>query len=1101
MPTPTPNLAGRRWQANFATDRGFVAGAASAAPRSLLACVRAGAATATDRDGNAVSFASNALRATNRGVLIEAAAEQLLSNSTLSAAEVDEPPAGWRFPAGAVVNNVVRSTYKGLPAITLDITLTNSTGTAASIRVDFEPTAGITIPADRVATFHGTAAIISSTNSSIHEMRLIPRLAGGSATADQGRTAIALVAPAEFKSQPLIDPDAVALFPAVTWVVAAGTTSTVRLFVAGLQVERDVTSFIPRTPALEMRDPRYPNPLLLGAVPGDPGTLPDGWSLNTMTAARVLADNGDSLDIELTATARPTAGPSGDILGILLNVAPPGGPDGLIAGTAGDLFEAGIEAQFVSGPSDAAPRISLTAREVTGVVVSGFSTSQAITNTGAIAPVTRRFTNPLPSGGLSIALSILLSVPQSQTRTVVLRIRRNVRVDVITTSGGTGTAARPLDVVSITDPARFSGASTITIEAEQPALVEGATLLTLLFASGYRLRLVAGTQVGAIVTPPTGPDVSLLRPLYAAAGVIRLVLAYSSGTVRIGFGDACEGDAAELSIAGFDPATVTGVWLGSNNGQDGMTTVIRALDVRAGAAAVSGLAQRTRSAWFARTFVQPVAGVRGPDILSVPGYTPSSVESPGASVTYAPVGNRYIVRSNGGAAMNDVLPAADTVGAIEGAPVRLQIINNDVVPLNITSAGGLIYPPGYTLPYALDPITTLVIPAGQRALICADGYNPATQVWETDNFNWWYVLRPNNLASLDDTYEFLSVYGPPDPSNPNRAIIYPPSYCAYNADIGPPRAVSLQAVRQMNLWLLRGSQYEAARGLRFIYDACAADYWRVSIGNTTITQLKTQINNTGFPYLGLRDAGIGTPEQHHVIREWFRDRTDQTIAFFNQQEALGAATGRGNHGTAAGLAASVAAQILNRADYFEWAKQVFIRAMDELASIPGNVGAFYLEMRRADKALQYQFLNLTNMIPLAENLERMGFPAYAYGGGLLIQAINWSMAAIEDPSIVTDEQDRLIALGAPWSQGVVSAEQQPIGFGSDTDPISGEPLPNESRVAATYLAYRRLSTAQAPWRPTWASRYAVYDNVFNGTIGGAQTYLYRFPGIALPEPE
>lgn len=1099
MTAPTPNLIGRRWQADFANDRGFVAGAVSAAPRSLLACVRAGAGTATDRDGNAVAFAANALRATNRGVLIEAASEQLLSNSSLVAASPSDPPAGWRFPAGAVVNNVVRSTYKGLPAIALDITLTNSGGTAASIRVDLEPIAGIAIPSDRVATFHGTAAILSSTNSSIHEMRLIPRFSNGSATADQGRTAIALVTPAEFKSQPVIDPDAVALFPAVTWVIAAGTTSTVRLFLAAPQVERDVTSFIPRAPALEVHDPRYPNPTLAGAVPGDPGTLPDGWSLNTMTAARVLADNGDSLDIELTATARPTAGVGGDILGILLNVAPPGGPTGLISGAAGELFEGSIDAQFVSGPTDAAPRLNLTARESTGVVISGFNTSQAISSTGAIAPVTRRFTSVLPSAA-SIVLQILLSVPQSQTRTVVLRIRRNARVDAITSEGGTGTAVRPLDVVSVTAPARFSGASTVIIEAEQPALVEGATLLTVLFASGYRLRLVAGTQVGAIISPPTGPDVTLLRPLYAAAGILRLSLSYAAGSVSVGFSDACEGDSATLAVAGFDPATATAVWLGSNNGQDGMTTVVRSVDVRAAAASAGTLKLHTRTGWNARTFVQPRAGLRGPDILSVPGYEPSSISSPGASVTYAPVGNRYIVRSNGGAAMNDLLPAADTVGAIEGAPVRLQIINNDVVPLNITSAGGLIYPPGYTLPYALDPITTLVIPAGQRALICADGYNPATQVWEAGNMNWWYVLRPNNLASLDDTYEFLSVYGPPDPSNPNRAIIYPPSYCAYNADIGPPRAVALQAVRQMNLWLLRGSQYEAARGLRFIYDACAADYWRVSIGNTTITQLKTQINNTGFSYLGLRDAGIGTPEQHHVIREWFRDRTDQTIAFFNQQEALGAATGRGNHGTAAGLAASVAAQILNRADYFEWAKQVFIRAMDELASIPGNVGAFYLEMRRADKALQYQFLNLTNMIPLAENLERMGFPAYSYGGGLLIQAINWSMEAIADPSIVTDEQDRLIALGAPWSQGVVSAEQQPIGFGSDTDPISGEPLPNESRVAATYLAYRRLSTAQAPWRPTWASRYAVYDNVFNGTIGGAQTYLYRFPGIALPEP-
>ncbi|MBA4285471.1 MAG: hypothetical protein C0434_08070 [Xanthomonadaceae bacterium] len=1062
--------------------------------------MRDAAATASDSGGETLTFAPNVLRVTDRGAHVERTGEQLLTNSSLIRQGAGLP-VGWRLPAGATVENIVSTTFRGLPALVFTIRASNSNGVDTTFRVDFEQAAGIPIPAGREAIFHGLVQLVSSSNAAQHAMRLIPRLADGAGTADQGVQLFSAGAVSEFKCLPVIPDEAVTLHPGVSFVVPAVTIGVVRIMVAGLQLEsgRTATSFIPRAAAVEVFTPRFPNPGFAGAAPGTPGTLPNGWSQGTMTAYRVLAYDGvtGALDIELTATARVSAGPAGDTLGIQMNIVPPAGPAGRVAGSMGEVIEAGIQAQILNGVTDANPRLNLSARTDTGEVLAGFNTSVSMPQLNLVT-YTRRFAGPLPSDGLSLGLQIFLSVPQNQTRVVQMRLLMP-RIDLVTVSGDSLSPIRPLDVVRLAAPQRFAGASTVVIEAEQPALVAESTLLSIAFGSGHRLRLVAGPQVGLVVTPPAGAPITLLRPLYAAAGIVRLALSYAAGQVAIGFSDACEGDFASAAVPGLDPATVNNVWLGSDDGVNGMTTVIRSIEVDVGAQSAENLQLRTRDAWAARTFVQPRAGIRAPSLQQVGGYVPSRVEVIGPTHTYGPIGNRYLFRRNGGAAMNDVLPPANSVGSVEGTPARLNIVNDDVVPLSITSAGGLIYPPSGTLPYALAPITTLVIPPGQRALVCADGYNPATQQWQANNENWWFVLRDDDLAALPQEYTFASIYGPPDPANPNRSIIFPPAFAAYNADIGPPRQLAAAAVKQMNRWLLYGNQVDASRGLRFLYDACAADYWKVSTGITTITQLKTQINSTGFPYLGLRDCGSGTPEEHEVIRRWFEDRTDQTIEFFAAQRAQGTSTGSANHYYAAGLAAALTSQISDRNDYLQFAVDVFTFAMEEAHSIPGRVGSLLLEMRRAEKSLQYQFLAMTQLLPLAEILQRNGFDAYGFLDGQLIQCINWSMAAVEDPDIVMAEQARLVSLGLPWSLGITVSEQLPIGFGQDTDPISGEPLFNESRVAAMYLAYRRLTDAQAPWRPIWTPRFQVYDNVYNGAIGGGQSYLYRFPGIALPE--
>lgn len=1095
MSGPVPNLTPRRWQADFRNNRAFVAGVPVPAPRTALSCVRAAVATAYDADGTAQTFAANVLRASNRGAVIEEPSVQLLSNSTLSGPD-GQLPQGWRTNSGAVASDIVRSTYKGRPAITFTLSVTNSLTVSASYRLDLETVEGIAIPDGREAVFSGIAQVVSAVNASVHEARLIPRLAGGSATADQGRTPLAVGAPSPFKSLPAIDPSAVLLSPALTWVIAPSSVGVTRIMLVGPQVEPGTspTSFMPRTPPLEVRTQQYPNQALAGAVAGDPGTAPPEWALapagaGATASARILAASGDTVDLQISATASSTAVTQDYYLSRL-----PGAGIGVIAAGPGEAWEAGFEVQVLAADVDATPRFQFSSRNSSGTALD--STTVNITST-SLSPVTRAITNTA-AGTAAVVMLVRISVPAGTTKTVQLRIRQP-SAQRVTTTPGSGAVERPLDVVSFSAPSVFSGATEMAIEAELDALRDDATLLSLRFASGYKLRLVAGTQVGIVVTPPSGPDVSTLCDLNVPPGIIRLALSWRPGQVGIAFSDVCERVYATLDVPGFEPATCTAAWLGSDNGQQPLTTAVRLIELRNGYTAANDLRWRTRDAWAPATFVQPRSGFAGADIETAAPYTPSEVVYIGPTILFGDLGNRFASRRNGGAAKNDELPHANSIGSTEGAPKRISVRNIDTAgEVRITSRGGLLYPYQGTIPYTADPVDAIVLQPGQRAFIISDCYNPVTGLWQAGNDNWWFVIR-DSLDPLE-TNEFPSIYGPPSALNPNRAIIFPPNFCAYNADIGPMRAIATQITAAMNRWVRYRNIADAAHGMRMLRDLCATNYYYRSIGNTTITALKSQICTTGFAYLGLRDAGVGSAEDHRIIKAWFSDRINQSIAFFDAQTAAGAATARANHGQQAALAAAVCACILDRADLLRYAIAGYELVVNDSANTPGSVGACLLEMRRADKSLSYNCLAMTSIAALAEILERCGYPAYAFRNGHLLKMANFAAASIDTPALVTAEQARLLALPDPqWGAGVVSVDQQSIGFGTDTDPNTGDALPNESRVAFLFLLRRHYTVAQAPWIPLWDTRFGIYDAIYNGTIGGAQSYLYFVLGIALPD--
>ncbi|MCX7061331.1 MAG: alginate lyase family protein [Gammaproteobacteria bacterium] len=1104
----TADRSRQRWQANLCSDRAFVAGVPAAAPSSALLCQRAAAATGARADRTVASFAIDALRLTDRGAIIEQASRQMLSNPTFTGAIAGNPgvlPNGWRLSGSTTSEVLSVSTINGLPAVRARFTLNNNSAVAATVTLNLESSAGVPINASRVASFSGNAVVESAVNAGTFSARLVVRNAQGVSAADQGRQDLALGAATSFTCTPAVDADATAFFPSVTWGVPANSIGVVVLTLYGLQLEPGVlaTSFIPFTPSTESAENFYPNTPLAGVVSGTPGTLPTHWSQSTMTSYQVGPTNADgSFDLTLTATA----GASDATLGIRLNVPPPGGPAGLIPVTPGETWEGSIEAQLLSD-TGSSPRLNVTARTSAGATIAGFNSSTNFPASVGLARTRVRLSN-LPATAAGLMLVILLTAPAGTTRSCTLRLRAP-RADRITVIPGTS-ADRPLDVVRFADPALFSGASEVTVDAECTALDADATLLSLAFGT-HRVRLVAGGQVGVVVTPSSGPSVSALRPCFAVPGVIRLALSYQAGQVSVAFSDACKGESATLAVPGFDPSTCSNAWLGSDNGATPMTTAVRSVEINSGATAAADLRPLARRRWSPQHFVQLASGFLGPDIEAMPVYTPASLVITGNSATYPTnAGNRAIYRSNGGVSMTDALPDATTVGSVEGTPFRMQVVNADATAsITIVSQGGLIYPPGGTVPYTLAPVSAVVIPPGHRAVFCSDGFSPAVSDWVPNNENWWFAPRADSPATLSSAYGFSSIYGPSSPSNPNRSIIFPPAFCAYQADIGPLRALAGACTQRMNRWIYYGTVTDAAITLRYLRDACASGYWATSLNITADTSLKSQINQTGFAYLGVRDAPIGRPADHLAIREWFRTRMDAQIAFFDQQIGAGrlspgiwasTSIGRGNHVQQAALASGVCACILDRADYLRWGWKVFLDTLQDAADVPGHVGALPLEMRRAQKSLQYQSLALGALVPHALILERFGYPAFSALGGMLIEMINWTVDAIDNPSRVTAEQARMISLGAPWDTGVVSVTQEPLGLGVSIDPNTGERLLNEGRAGWIYGAFQFLTDAQAPWRPRWRPNFEIYNDIYAGSIGGAQSYLYPFPGIARPAP-
>ncbi|WP_428383704.1 alginate lyase family protein [Nevskia ramosa] len=412
-------------------------------------------------------------------------------------------------------------------------------------------------------------------------------------------------------------------------------------------------------------------------------------------------------------------------------------------------------------------------------------------------------------------------------------------------------------------------------------------------------------------------------------------------------------------------------------------------------------------------------------------------------------------------------------------------------------------------PRAVNP-ASYDIPAGMYG-VCA-----------TNGKRYWIELRP--VAGLEDpnTYlimRFPSIYGRQDPiNNPSRSVIDLEYYTRSQAVVSPIRQQGSYLTRTMNLWAGKRDKIEAAKCARCLYEW--RDYWRPDPILTDVTAdpelrreagnaantLPTQVISNVGAYVGIRDAGVLTPQQDAAIRvkiaAWAEDLLEYDGARKEEGLARRAAgdqlTGLQNHFYSYGYAIGLCAVALDRADLYDECFDAFKIAIEDMQAVPGHVGCFPNELVRGAKSMIYQNLATLCLVGIAMILRLHGVDTLNYAGGALRQIVNFTATAVLEstPTSVQAEMTRMAGLGLTGLNGdIIPQLQEKLNTNAGSDQ---EGYPGESKSAWVWLMYRLMSTAEAPWRPGWKVIIDLFENCYSTSMNG-ELRASLYPLLLVPE--
>lgn len=1093
MTAPVPNLTGRRWQADFARNRAFVAGQPATAPAARLTCARAAAAGAENADGSTTVFPANTPRLTTRGLVIEPAATELLTNSRLL---VDPNgatglPVGWNATSTATVECLAGGELNGVGWARVRVSYTNPGSVATTVRLNLEAGNGLAIAtgsgpyAGRDYAFGGTVTLEAIENGAEPSVRVTPRDSGGAIVASTsmlGRVPINAVGAAQdFVFATPFDAGVATINPGFTYAANPGD-SAITLLVSGLRLVAglSLSGYVPTTPPTVSRADLYPNPTLSGAA--SPTTLPIGWGLGSGLSVLSVTLTDDVLDLQLGLAA----GASGTLRMSALSGST------AIPATAGQRFVGSIEATVLDNPASIAAALNLRARNSGGSAIGGVA-GPAIVESGRTS--TAALTCPANTVAVSLELAFS-SLPAGAPTTISLRFRlpKTERLDTL---AGSGPVTRDGDRVNLSPNTLLAWPLSVVIRAEHRSLQPDQTLLCLMFGA-RRVRAVIGERFGVLVESQIGDswfiDADLTQPSHYVAGQCRLAFAISgtpgSAVVSVGYPDEADGGSAAsaaINLAGPVPDAVHLGWSGDQDAPATADTAVAAIEINDSPLPAAALQLRTRSRWMPRHNAQPVAGVRKFRAADAAPFALPTLSVVGASYAVQTTDrNRYLSRTHTGA-MSDTLPAPAATGAGPNLPWFVALLNPTAFAVTVTTPTGSINDAG----------STFTLAAGQYRLFVTDGTN--------------WVASGGAAADLANpvTYrlvEFPSIYGPPNPDDPSRSQIDLAAYGVFQSRIGPIRQQAAYVTARMNEWARSRDGAAAARCGRCLLDwMVTGDYWRTSGEGTPNDTINGQIVSNVGAYLGIRDAGVFTAAEDTAIRDKIHRWAQQMIDYRANRIALAIAardaglrmvTGLQNHTYSYGYALALCAAALDRADLYERAYQTWRTAVEDMQAVPGHVGALPNELVRASKGLTYQNLANIWLAGLAMVLRARGVPIFEALGGGYREIVNFTAAAVLDPPMIRAEQERLALIPiSGLNSPIVPADQESLSAGAAG---SSSDIPGESKTAWVWLLYRLLETTDAPWRPDWQPILTDFQNCYATNLnGGLRDALY--PLLLVPE--
>jgi poly(beta-D-mannuronate) lyase len=141
-------------------------------------------------------------------------------------------------------------------------------------------------------------------------------------------------------------------------------------------------------------------------------------------------------------------------------------------------------------------------------------------------------------------------------------------------------------------------------------------------------------------------------------------------------------------------------------------------------------------------------------------------------------------------------------------------------------------------------------------------------------------------------------------------------------------------------------------------------------------------------------AGDLDPDKRARVVAWLTASALDMRRFFDTEAPTNAS--RNNLRAWAGLAAAAIGRLNGDAALLAWAKASFELVTCQAA----GDGSLPLEMNRADKALNYQLHATAPLVVTADLLKATGYDGYSACDGKLNTIAAFSLAAIEDPTLV-----------------------------------------------------------------------------------------------------
>lgn len=184
---------------------------------------------------------------------------------------------------------------------------------------------------------------------------------------------------------------------------------------------------------------------------------------------------------------------------------------------------------------------------------------------------------------------------------------------------------------------------------------------------------------------------------------------------------------------------------------------------------------------------------------------------------------------------------------------------------------------------------------------------------------------------------------------------------------------------------------------------CVLDWLATWADAGALSDLKTMNVQLAIParYAGLaiallqaETAGDLDPDKRARVVAWLTASATNMRRFFDTEAPPNAS--RNNLRAWAGLAAAAIGRLNGDAALLAWARSSF-----ELVACQASPdGSLPLEMNRADKALNYQLHATAPLVVTADLLNATGYDGYAACDGKLSLIAAFSLAAIEEPTLV-----------------------------------------------------------------------------------------------------